>query len=81
MPPGKYVFVCRELLCASSHTLSHSLCTSLSANCLHCIRLSIQPSRVGIVAGSDAGADESCIGSGIFTSSMFVSMAAARRVW
>ena len=59
-----------------SHTFSHSLCTSLSASCLQLMRLSIQPSRVGIVAGSDAGADDSCMGSGILTSSMLVSMVA-----
>lgn len=60
----------------SARTFSHSLCTSLSASCLQVIRLSIQPSRVGIVAGSEAGADDSCIGSGILTSSMLVSMVA-----
>jgi hypothetical protein len=60
----------------SAHTLSHSLCTSLSASCLQLIRLSIQPSNVGIVVGSEVGADDSCIGSGIFTSSMLVSMVA-----
>lgn len=65
----------------AAHTLSHSLCTSLSANCLQFIRLSIQPSRVGIVVGSDVGADDSCMGSGILTSSMLVSMIAGRRVW
>lgn len=64
-----------------SPTLSHSLCTSLSANCLQLIRLSIQPSSVGIEAGSDGGAEDSCMGSGIFTSSMFVSMMAVRAVW
>ena len=42
---------------AMSHTLSHSLCTSLS----------------------DVGADDSCMGSGIFTSSILVSMVAGRR--
>jgi hypothetical protein len=60
-----------------SHTFSHSLCTSLSASCLQLMRLSIQPSRVGMVAGSDAGADDSCMGSGILTSSMLVSMVGA----
>jgi hypothetical protein len=55
---------------AMSHTLSHSLCTSLSASCLQLMRLSIQPSSVGIVVGSDVGADDSCMGSGIFTSSI-----------
>jgi hypothetical protein len=64
---------------AVSHTFSHSLCTSLSASCLQLIRLSIQPSSVGIVVGSDVGADDSCMGSGILTSSMLVSMAAGRR--
>jgi hypothetical protein len=43
---------------------------------LQLIRLSIQPSSVGIVAGSEAGADDNCIGSGILTSSMLVSMVA-----
>lgn len=64
---------------AMSHTLSHSLCTSLSASCLQLMRLSIQPSSVGIVVGSDVGADDSCMGSGIFTSSILVSMVAGRR--
>jgi hypothetical protein len=59
-----------------SHTFSQSLCTSLSASCLQVMRLSIQPSRVGIVVGSVVGADDSCMGSGIFTSSIFVSMVA-----
>jgi hypothetical protein len=59
-------------------TFSHSLCTSLSASCLHVMSVSIQPSSVGIVAGSEAGADDSCICSGILTSSMLVSMVA---VW
>jgi hypothetical protein len=58
----------------SWHTFSHSLWTSLSASCLHVMRLSIQPSSVGIVAGSEAGADDRCTGSGILTSSMLVSM-------
>jgi hypothetical protein len=62
-----------------SHTLSHSLCTSLSASCLQLMRLSIQPSSVGIVVGSEAGADDSCMGSGILTSSILVSMVAGRR--
>ena len=44
------------------HTLSHSLCTSFSANCLQFIKLSIHPSSVGIDAGSVAG-DRRC-GSG-----------------
>lgn len=44
------------------HTLSHNLWTSFSANCLQFIRLSIQPSKVGIDAGSEAG--ESRVGSG-----------------
>lgn len=63
-----------------AHTLSHSLCTSLSASCLQFMRLSIQPSRVGIVVGSDVGTDDICMGSGILTSSMLVSMIAGRRV-
>ncbi len=55
-------------------TFSHSLWTSASASCLHCIRLSIQPSRVGTVAGSMlTGA--SSVGTRP-TSSMFVSMLA-----
>lgn len=68
-------------LCARqmSRTLSHSLCTSLSASCLQLMRLSIQPSSVGIVVGSDVGADDSCMGSGILTSSILVSMVAGRR--
>lgn len=60
------------------HTLSQSLCTSLSTSCLQFIRLSIQPSRVGMVVGSEVGAEESCIGSGILTSSILVSMAVGR---
>lgn len=57
----------------SSVTFSHNLWTSTSANCLHVIKLSIQPSRVGIEAGSDTG--DSLDGSGALpTSSMFVSM-------
>lgn len=69
---------CQQSPARRSRTFSHSLWTSLSANCLQLIRLSIQPSRVGIVAGSEAGAEESCMGSGILTSSMLVSMAAGR---
>jgi hypothetical protein len=54
-------------------TFSHNRWTSTSANCLHCMRLSIQPSRVGIEAGSDAG--ESLAGSAARpTSSILVSM-------
>jgi hypothetical protein len=55
-------------------TFSHNLCTSLSTSCLHFMRFSIHPSRVGIDAGSVDGTDDNCEGSGIFTSSMFVSM-------
>jgi len=33
-------------------TFSHSLWTSDSLSCLHCIKLSIQPSRVGMLVGS-----------------------------
>jgi len=54
-------------------TFSHNRCTSTSANCLHCMRLSIHPSSVGIEAGSDAG--DSLAGSGArLTSSILVSM-------
>jgi hypothetical protein len=56
-----------------AHTFSHSLCTSLSASCLHVIRLSIQPSSVGIVVGSVVGTDDIGMGSDL-TSSMFVSI-------
>lgn len=56
-----------------SPTLSHNLCTSLSASCLQLIKLSIQPSSVGMVVGSVAGTDDICIGS-VLTSSMLVSM-------
>jgi hypothetical protein len=59
-----------------SHTFSHNLCTSLSANCLQVINVSIQPSKVGMVAGSVDGIDDRCVGSGIFTSSMLVSIVA-----
>jgi hypothetical protein len=55
-------------------TFSHNLCTSLSTSCLHFMRFSIHPSRVGIDAGSVDGTDDNCEGSGIFTSSIFVSM-------
>lgn len=55
-------------------TLSHSLWTSVSANCLHCIKFSIHPSSVGMVAGS-SGTEDICPGSGNFpTSSIFVSI-------
>ena len=55
------------------HTFSQSLCTSVSANCLHVIKLSIHPSRVGIEAGSEAG--DNLDGSGARpTSSILVSM-------
>ena len=56
-------------------TLSQSLCTSFSANCLQLIKLSIQPSKVGIDAGSVAG--ERRGGSGtlaISTSTIFESI-------
>jgi hypothetical protein len=62
-------------------TLSHSRCTSLSASCLQFMRLSIQPSSVGIVVGSLEGTDESAMGSGILTSSMLVSMLASEMWW
>lgn len=55
-------------------TFSHSLCTSASASCLQFIRLSIQPSSVGMVVGSRAGWADSSVGTRP-TSSMFVSMA------
>lgn len=56
-------------------TLSQSRCTSFSANCLQLIKLSIQPSKVGIDAGSVAG--ERRGGSGtlaISTSTIFESI-------
>jgi hypothetical protein len=59
---------------AERRTFSHSLWTSVSASCLHCIKLSIQPSRVGIVAGSRL-AEVSSVGTRP-TSSMFVSILA-----
>jgi len=62
-----------------AHTFSQSLCTSLSASCLQLMRLSIQPSSVGIVVGSVVRTDDSCIGSGILTSSMLVSMTAGQQ--
>jgi hypothetical protein len=57
-------------------TFSHSLWTSTSASCLQFIRLSIHPSRVGMVAGS--AFDVSSAGARP-TSSMFVSMLARNR--
>jgi hypothetical protein len=55
------------------HTFSHSLWTSTSASCLQLIKLSIQPSKVGIEAVSVEG--DSLEGSGTLpTSSMLVSM-------
>lgn len=65
--------IMKLLLSKVSPTLSHNLCTSLSASCLQLIKLSIQPSSVGIVVGSVAGTDDICIGS-VLTSSMLVSM-------
>lgn len=57
----------------SPRTFSQSLCTSTSASCLHVIRLSIHPSRVGMDAGSVAG--DNLDGSGALpTSSILVSM-------
>lgn len=50
-----------------NHTLSHSLETSTSASCLQFMRLSIQPSSVGIDPGSLVG--DSLCGSGIFPTS------------
>jgi hypothetical protein len=76
-PIAHLVRMCRDHAYEQlSHTFSQSRCTSLSANCLQLMRLSIQPSRVGIVVGSVVGADDSCMGSGIFTSSILVSMVA-----
>jgi hypothetical protein len=57
------------------HTFSQSLCTSTSASCLQLIKLSIQPSKVGIVAGSRLTGASSA-GAGRPTSSMLVSMTA-----
>src|SRR4051812_24578229 len=58
---------------ANVNTLSQSLCTSCSASCLHVIKLSIHPSRIGIDAGSVVG--DSLVGDGTLpTSSMFVSI-------
>jgi hypothetical protein len=55
------------------HTFSHSLCTSASDNCLHFMRLSIQPSSVEMDGGS-ARTAVSC-GSGVLpTSSILTSM-------
>ena len=56
-----------SILTPCLRTLSHSLCTSVSASCLQFIKLSIQPSRVGIDAGSDAG--DNRWGSGSFPTS------------
>jgi len=53
---------------------SQSRMTSCSASCLQFIKLSIQPSSVGIVAGSWVGADGRSAGTRP-TSSIFVSMA------
>lgn len=53
-------------------TLSQSLWTSASANCLQLIKLSIQPSSVGMVAGSLGTGDTSA--GALPTSSIFVSM-------
>ena len=49
----------RLLMILSRHTLSHSLDTSFSASCLQFIKLSIQPSNVGIDPGSVTG-DSPC---------------------
>lgn len=54
-------------------TFSHSLWTSDSASCLQVIKLSIQPSSVGMVVGSRGGAAGKSAGTRP-TSSMFVSM-------
>ena len=61
------------------HTLSHNLCTSASDSCLHCIKLSIQPSSAGIEGGSVC--EGTSAGSGRFfcTSSIFTSIASASR--
>lgn len=53
-------------------TFSHNLWTSDSANCLQLIKLSIQPSSVGMVAGSKL--DEVSSAGTRPTSSIFVSM-------
>jgi hypothetical protein len=65
----------------AAHTFSQSRCTSLSANCLQVMRLSIQPSSVGIVVGSVVGTDETGMFSGILMSSMLVSMAGGGGWW
>lgn len=59
-------------------TFSHSLWTSTSASCLQVIRLSIQPSRVGMVAGS--ALDDIGSAGARPTSSMFVSILGIRRL-
>jgi len=57
-----------------SHTLSHKRKTSLSASCLQFIRLSIQPSKVGMDCVSVTG-DKPCGWAGLPTStSIFESM-------
>lgn len=59
-------------------TFSQSLCTSDSASCLQVIKLSIQPSSVGMVVGSVGGAGAISVGTRP-TSSILVSMLLA--VW
>lgn len=58
-------------------TLSQSLWTSDSASCLQDIKLSIQPSRVGMVVGSRLRTGEASAGARP-TSSILVSMALGR---
>lgn len=58
---------------ANANTLSQSLWTSCSASCLHVIKFSIHPSRIGIDAGSVVG--DNLVGEGTRpTSSIFVSI-------
>lgn len=59
-------------------TLSQSLCTSASDNCLQAMRFSIQLSRLPVEGGS-TGAVMGCASGFMLTSSMFVSMVYA--VW
>jgi hypothetical protein len=73
-PVKKVAAAARE---GKRRTFSHSLWTSTSASCLQDIRLSIQPSRVGMVAGSRL-ADVSPSGARP-TSSMLVSILKMRR--
>lgn len=55
LEPGTISTLLTQTTVSELHTLSQSFETSLSANCLQFIKLSIQPSNVGIDAGSEAG--------------------------